>query len=1641
MNNTSSSLGITPSILIVEDSASQRLVVRSMLESAGYQVIEAEDGLQAITVLKERLPDLVIMDVFLPEMDGFATCTKIKALPEGKNIPILMVTEFNDEKIVEQAFEAGADDFISKPIQWPVMRVRLRNMFKARKAERNFTALAQSATDAIITMNGQGVVLYFNPAAESLFGYLAVEIEGQELSLLMPKGFRKQHRAGIKRFLKTRQPKVIGHTVELVGLHKNGQEFPMELSLSVTESAGEVNFTGIIRDISERIQAKADLEHSHQFMQSVLASLPHPFYVINVADYSIEIANPAAGRIAESEQTTCHVLTHKSDQHCGTSEHSCPLEEVKRTKKPAIAVHIHSDEIGADRYVEVRAFPIFDGQGNIKQVIEYSLDITEKERLEQEVRSEKAYLESILTSAPDAIVTLDSQHHVKRWNPGAHKLFGYSEVEVIGKNLDDLITGSDSELINEANRLTQLVLAGGAVPATEGVRYRKDGQPVHVIMAGSPIFGGDELGGAVAIYTDISQRVQIEKTIRKSQERYEQIFQSVGAAIWVEDFLPLKAAIDELKMNGIEDFTTYLDEHPEFITQAAQLIQVRDVNQAVLAMLGANSKDELLGALDKVIVQETMEILRSEIIAIAEGSRHFEGETINRSLNGDLINVLTTINFPENTDEFDNVLVSMMDITERVGLEKELSDINQELETLNSTLEERVRQRTYELQVLHELSQEISYTLEYEELFRRMLSHLHRIVDYDVAVCLLVLDDSPILYRRTARPLDVTLQEEIQTRLANTFGRMQEINKMDWSNITIHELEQLDAHQIEQTTNETSGVKALSSTFQVPLIERTSKKMIGLMYIGAEKQGAFSEEIVRTLYTLSNQASILLERLRALMDVEQQRLESLVDRIPEGVILLDKERKAILVNPTGQVLLAQLSDIRQGQVLSVLGGQEIDLLLQPKADGLPHEITINSGEHQVLEVEGRQIESGPEAGGWALVIRDVTWERDLLNEEQTRRKELDALYSLSRELTSTDDFDDVLQTISQHAVESINISFSRVILHEKEQGFQCHAAYPIRLIGHDLGKGKFEPEDIWPYYQEVLLSKEPVLFNVSDAAYPSEFRDCSFYKDVQILCMTPLRIGDEALGILVLGESRSSHREPFGENKVRMTSAIGDQAASAIHRATLNNKTIQSLRRMTALRQIDMAIASSVDLNINLSVVLNQITSQLDVDAANIMILNENQQKLEYASSSGFRTKGINKLSVSLGEGYAGQVTLQQETVFVPDLKKEPPVGVYAKAIAGEDFYSYYGVPFLVKGKIKGVLEIYHRSPLHYDNDWLDYLKTLAGQTAIAIDSAEMFNDLQRSNIEMRMAYDATIEGWARALEYRDMETEGHSRRVVDLTVLIAAEMGVPQEEIIHIRRGALLHDIGKMGIPDSVLNKKGPLNNEEWELMHQHPAFAKELLGQVTFLQSSLDIPYCHHERWDGTGYPQGLKASQIPLSARIFAVVDVWDALRSDRPYRDAWSVEKTIAHIQEQSGKHFDPRVVELFIANQEGKLVEMLTTILIVDDDEELVQNLAGELGDQYRVLTANSGEAALALVERTEIAVVLTDYYMPQMTGIQLLTQVHKIKPSTVGILISGFIDQDILSQAINLGNVRGFISKPVKIDEIRQRLEDALKIK
>ena len=358
-------------------------------------------------------------------------------------------------------------------------------------------------------------------------------------------------------------------------------------------------------------------------------------------------------------------------------------------------------------------------------------------------------------------------------------------------------------------------------------------------------------------------------------------------------------------------------------------------------------------------------------------------------------------------------------------------------------------------------------------------------------------------------------------------------------------------------------------------------------------------------------------------------------------------------------------------------------------------------------------------------------------------------------------------------------------------------------------------------------------------------------------------------------------------------------------------KMERQVQQLSILRSIDLAIASGLDLNLLLSMLLDRVMALMHVDAATVLLLNAKSNLLEFSAGKGFHSNMLQYTRLKMGEGCAGRVALGREMIYIPDLTKDRMEFDRSPLFVQENFVTYWGVPLLAKGRVLGVLEMFHRSPLKPDKDLQNFLIMVAGQAAIAIDSAMMFSELQRSNVELSLAYDSTIEGLSRALDLRDKETKEHTFRVTDITVKLATRLGVRQADLIHIRRGAILHDIGKVAIPDQILFKPGPLGKDEWDIMRKHPDIAVELLSPVSYLEPALEIPHWHHEKWDGSGYPDRLSQEDIPFSARLFAVADVYDALTSNRPYRSAWSKSDAVEYIEAQAGTHFDPRVVPEFL----------------------------------------------------------------------------------------------------------------------------------
>ncbi len=402
-------------------------------------------------------------------------------------------------------------------------------------------------------------------------------------------------------------------------------------------------------------------------------------------------------------------------------------------------------------------------------------------------------------------------------------------------------------------------------------------------------------------------------------------------------------------------------------------------------------------------------------------------------------------------------------------------------------------------------------------------------------------------------------------------------------------------------------------------------------------------------------------------------------------------------------------------------------------------------------------------------------------------------------------------------------------------------------------------------------------------------------------------------GILVLARERPAAGDPNREyqpDEINLAKTIAEIGANALQRARFFEQTQVRMQRLSILHEIDLAVSASLSISITLDLILDQIVSQIGIQAADVLLYNPQDHWLEYGAGRGFRDNKVKRTRFRLGESLPGRAVLERGPIAKDHIQQDIRF-VQSHFLEEEKFTTYFAIPLVTKGQIKGVLELFHHEPVSNDPELRDFFETLAAQAAIAMENSDLFQGLKRSNLEITRAYDAVIERWAFSLEKRENAREGHGKRTTEMTVHLARAMDIGDTQLVHIRRGALLHDIGNIFVPESILNNTGVLTEEEQKIIQQHSIEGQNLLQHIDFLAPATDIPFYHHELWDGSGYPMGLKGEQIPLPARIFAVVDLWDALTSDRVYRNKWSQEDAIHYIQKNSGILFDPTVVDVFM----------------------------------------------------------------------------------------------------------------------------------
>ncbi|HLO33073.1 MAG TPA: HD domain-containing phosphohydrolase [Anaerolineales bacterium] len=536
-----------------------------------------------------------------------------------------------------------------------------------------------------------------------------------------------------------------------------------------------------------------------------------------------------------------------------------------------------------------------------------------------------------------------------------------------------------------------------------------------------------------------------------------------------------------------------------------------------------------------------------------------------------------------------------------------------------------------------------------------------------------------------------------------------------------------------------------------------------------------------------------------------------------------------------------------------------------------------------------------------VITEDNTEPVRVRKEIERRANEFYALYENSQILGSQFDLSALLEVIVDRAIALLNRYEGGLFFFDSE-----HKDLPV-AVWHGppippntrLAVGE-------SVAGQVALTKQPIIVN--DYSHWEHSSSQFDWLKLKAVIGVPLLFSGELIGVLVVFERDVAERG-FTQSDIHLLSLFASQAAAAIRNVSMHEEMRHRIIELEAVNTISKSVRQADSLNDMLAILLKETLKVMGTEAGIIWLYEPHKSELVSIVARGW-CKNLAAEPVPTNEGIAGYLFIKGEPYFSREFRWD----LETKDINHHKIPAGWGgacLPIRTAHGVVGVMIVSVQLPREIKGEEMHLLTTLSEIAGNAIHRMQLHANTRQQAEELALAYDTTLEGWARALELRDKETEGHSRRVVNLAENLARRLGLPEEKIVHLRRGVLLHDIGKMGIPDHILLKPGLLTEEEWEIMKQHPQYAFNMISSIDFLQPALEIPYCHHERWNGTGYPRGLKGEEIPIGARIFAVVDVWDALRSDRPYRQSWSRSKARRYIRSQAEHAFDPKIVDAFL----------------------------------------------------------------------------------------------------------------------------------
>jgi PAS domain S-box-containing protein len=1356
---------------------------------------------------------------------------------------------------------------------------------KSRRSQENlkqdYADIFKSAEEGIFRSSPDGGFILLNPAMARIYGYDSPEemietVQDINTQIHLYPESRERFKNMLREHGRVQyfEAQNVTRDKTVIWTSTNAHE--------VRDEKGNTKYyEGFVTDITRQKKAEMALRDAELLYRTLIEEMPAAVYTGNADNYENYFTSSQAevitGYTDEEWKNDPRLLMHIT--------HPDDLPGVKAESERAIQSGTPFDmeyrilaKNGEIVWVHDVASLIHDEHGKPQSWQGLLIDITNQKNAEETNRLREARYHMLVEYASDGIFITDSQGNLLEINQQAGNMLGYEKNELLSKNLLDLMPREETAL----RPLKLQELQSGRMIKIERTFLQKNGGYISVELNSKRLPDGN----LINIARDISHRRLLQESLIRSEKRFRALIEN---------------SMDVIALFSPEGKVIYQ-------------------SPSSVSILGY-SLDEVIGRnAFSIVVEEDRDDIQKAFHALLRAA----GNTLKMELrcfhkDGSIrwLDVMATNHL--NEPGIEAVVVNYNDVTAR--------------KNADSILERQLA----ELSILHSMARVETDAKSVDELIESATQIISNMLHPDNCGVLLLNKQRDLLQPhpsyfgtgtenlKCSTPVDMGIcGHVVQT------GRTIRVNKTSENDLYIPSSE------------------GIHSELCVPIF--VSSKIIGVLNIESITEDAYTEADERLLNTIAGGLASAIERLQ--LFEHEQKLYEQAEVLREATASLTESLEIQIIYEKILSVSARLVAYTSASI-ELINGRYAELVAQrglPEGFdylGKPYELEPGKWNQDIwapvviadVQMDARFIKF-PHTQyihswmGIPLIARekmigflnfdnervDFFTKEDaallqtfanqaavaienarLFEAEQQRRRDADILREATIALTANMTLEQTYQIALNSLAKLIPHDHATLeLIRENSHGHEyTHEIVATRNFKKNAVGEKFVINyDEWGGIDGV---KRPLIVN--DLPADERFKQFNGLEGSLSWMGIPLIVQDRLIGYLSLDSKNPSY---FSEERMAIAQTLANQVATAIENTRLFESEKRRRRDAEILSQATASLTNSMEINNLLEIIMDWLYKIAPYDSVSITLGKDGN--FEIAASRGLPTHtDFSKISFPINEKWT-QIANTHQPLQIHDAREDAR---FEKLEGTEYIRGWMGVPMFTQNALIGFINLDSRTPGAFNNqEQAAAVQIFANQAATAIDKTRLLENLQHSNQELYLAYDNTLEGWGKALELRDKETQGHTQRVTDLTLKLARQMGISEAELIHVRRGVLMHDIGKMGVPDSILHKTGPLTVSEMDEMKKHTQYAYDLIHPIAYLRPAIDIAYYHHEWWDGNGYPHMLKGEEIPLSARIFAIIDVWDALLSDRPYRKAWSRKKVIQYIRDLSGKQFDPHVVTEF-----------------------------------------------------------------------------------------------------------------------------------